>query len=84
MSDNVFSFAQMEKKHKEAEKQNLLDTVEEVRKKIQDEEVTELVFACLTKDGDVDINASVKNRLSAIALLEAGKMILFRDSSVEE
>jgi hypothetical protein len=84
MSDNVFSFAQMEKKHKDAEKQNLLDTVEEVRKKIEDDEVTELVFACLTKDGDVDINASVKNRLSAIALLEAGKMILFRDSSVEE
>ena len=84
MSDNVFSFAQMEKKHKDAEKQNLLDTVEEVRKKIEDDEVTELVFACLTKDGDVDINASVKNRLRAIALLEAGKMILFRDSSVEE
>ena len=84
MSDNVFSFAQMERKHKEAEKQNLLDTVEEVRKKIEDDEITELVFACLTKDGDVDINASVKNRLSAIALLEAGKMILFRDSSVEE
>jgi len=84
MSDNVFSFAQMEKKHKEAEKQNLLDTVEEVRKKIEDDEITELVFACLTKDGDVDINASVKNRLSAIALLEAGKMILFRDSHIEE
>jgi hypothetical protein len=84
MTDNVFSFAQMEKKHKEAEKQNLLDTVEEVRKKIEDGEITELIFACLTKDGDVDINASVKNRLSAIALLEAGKMILFRDSSTEE
>ena len=84
MSDNVFSFAQMERKHKDAEKQNLLDTVEEVRKKIEDDEVTELVFACLTKDGDVDINASVKNRLSAIALLEAGKMILFRDSHIEE
>ena len=43
MSDNVFSFAQMEKKHKDAEKQNLLDTVEEVRKKIESGEITELV-----------------------------------------
>ena len=84
MSDNVFSFAQMEKKHKDAEKQNLLDTVEEVRKKIEDGEITELVFSCLTTDGDVDINASVKNRLSAIALFEAGKMILFRESTTEE
>ena len=84
MSDNVFSFAQMEKKHKDAEKQNLLDTVEEVRKKIEDGEITELVFSCLNTDGDVDINASVKNRLSAIALLEAGKMILFRDVNPEE
>lgn len=84
MSDNVFSFAQMEKKHKDAEKQNLLDTVEEVKRKIDNDEITELVFACLTTEGDVDINASVKNRLSAIALLEAGKMILFRDVNPEE
>jgi len=84
MSDNVFSFAQMEKKHKDAEKQNLLDTVEEVKRKIDNDEITELVFACLTTEGDVDINASVKNRLSAIALLEAGKMILFRESTTEE
>ena len=84
MSDNVFSFAQMEKKHKDAEKQNLLDTVEEVKRKIDNDEITELVFACLTTEGDVDINASVKNRLSAIALLESGKMILFRDVNPEE
>lgn len=84
MSDNVFSFAQVEKKHKDAEKQNLLDTVEEVKRKIDNDEITELVFACLTTEGDVDINASVKNRLSAIALLEAGKMILFRDVNPEE
>ena len=74
----------MEKKHKDAEKQNLLDTVEEVKRKIDNDEITELVFACLTTEGDVDINASVKNRLSAIALLEAGKMILFRDVNPEE
>ena len=84
MSDNVFSFAQVESKHKEAEKQNLLDTVEEVRKKIEDGEITELVFSCLTTDGDVDFNASLKNRLTAIALFEAGKMILFRDVNPEE
>ncbi len=84
MSDNVFSFAQVEKKHKDAEKQNLLNTVEEVKRKIDNDEITELVFACLTIEGDVDINASVKNRLSAIALLEAGKMILFRDVNPEE
>ena len=61
MSDNVFSIAQAESKHKEAEKQNLLDTVEEVRKKIEDGEILNGDIVGLTKT-DAVINIGFKIR----------------------
>jgi hypothetical protein len=59
----------------------MLDTLDEVRKKIEDNEITAFVVCSIRSDDDIEIAACVQDRLDAIGLIEAGKMILFTNGT---
>ena len=78
---NVVNMNDIAKKQKESEKKNLLDTLEEVRQKIENDEIVSYVICSIRNDDDIEISACVQDRLDAIGLIEAGKMILFTNGT---
>ena len=80
---NVVNMEDVTAKQKQAEKENLLNTLEEVKRKIENNEIISFVICSIRSDEDIDINACVKDRLDAIGLIEAGKMILFTNGTKE-
>jgi len=80
---NVVSMDDAAKKQKLSEKKNMLDTLEEVREKIENNEITAFVVCSIRNDDDIEISACVKDRLDAIGLIEASKMILFTNGTKE-
>ena len=80
---NVVNMEDVAAKQKQAEKENLLNTLEEVKRKIENNEIISFVICSIRSDEDIEINACVKDRLDAIGLIEAGKMILFTNGTKE-
>ena len=80
---NVVNMNDIAKKQKETQKKNLLETLEEVKRKIEDDEVLSFVICSSRFDDDIEITACVNDRLTAIGLIEAGKMILFTNGTKE-
>jgi hypothetical protein len=80
---NVVNMNDVAKRQKESEKKNLLDTLEEVRQKIERDEIVSYVICSIRNDDDIEISACVQDRLDAIGLIEAGKMILFTNGTKE-
>lgn len=80
---NVVNMEDVTAKQKQAEKENLLNTLEEVKRKIENNEIISFVICSIRSDEDIEINACVKDRLDAIGLIEAGKMILFTNGTKE-
>jgi hypothetical protein len=78
---NIVNMEDMAAKQKQAEKENLLNTLEEVKQKIEKDEIVSFVICSIRSDEDIEINACVKDRLDAIGLIEASKMILFTNGS---
>ena len=74
---NVVDMKSMAIRQKEEEKKRLLDTLEEVKEKIENDEVSAYVICMMRNDNDIEISACVQDRLDAIGLIEASKMILF-------
>ena len=81
---NVVSMEDVAVKQKQAEKDNLLNTVDEFRKKVENGEVVAFAISSVRSDEDVEITACVKDRLQAIGLIEASKIILFNSGSEGE
>lgn len=78
---NVVNMDDIAKKQKESEKNNLLATIDEVREKIESGEITAFVVCSIRVDEDIEITACVQDRLDAIGLIEASKMILFNNGT---
>lgn len=81
---NIVSMEDVAIKQKQAEKDNLLKTVEEFRKKIENDEIVAFCISSVRIDEDVEITACVKDRLQAIGLIEASKIILFNSGTQGE
>lgn len=81
---NIVSMEDIAIKQKQAEKDNLLKTVEEFRKKIENDEIVAFCISSVRIDEDVEITACVKDRLQAIGLIEASKIILFNSGTQGE
>ena len=54
-------------------KDDLLEVLDALREKIQNDEVTEFVISSMHTDGEVEIYACTKDFVGAIGLFEAGK-----------
>ena len=78
---NVVNIDDVTKRQRETEKNNLLNTLEEIREKIESGVIVSYVICSIRYDEDIEITACVKDRLDAIGLIEAGKMILFSNGT---
>ena len=54
-------------------KDDLLEVIDALKKRIENDEVTEFVISSMHVDGDVEIYACTKDFVGAIGLFEAGK-----------
>lgn len=77
----VVEMNNLAKKQQETEKQNMLNTIDEVRQKIEKGELSSFVVCSMRTDDEVEITACVKDRLDAIGLIEVSKMILFSNAN---
>jgi hypothetical protein len=77
---NVVSFDPQAKAHEER-KSELLEVLEEMRKRIEEGEIKEFVAASVTKEGDVQIHASILDLPGGVGLFEIGKLQLIQLTS---
>lgn len=63
-------------------KANMLDVIDEVRKRIEDGSMEEFVMSSIDKEGEVVIHASVKDMIGGVGLFEIGKNILIQQQTM--
>jgi len=69
-------------KSEQRRKANMLEVIEEVRKRIEDGNMEEFVMSSIDKDGEVNIHASVKDLIGGVGLFEIGKNILISQQTM--
>lgn len=69
---NVVSIADANQKKRKAE---LLETLEEIKKMVENDEITEFVATSINDDGDIKIHAYCKDFIGGVGLFEIGKQI---------
>ena len=74
---NIVSFDPQDKVNKER-KAELLEVLEEIRLGIEEGEIKEFVAASVTKNGNVQIHASVLDLPGGVGLFEIGKIQLIQ------
>jgi CCR4-NOT transcriptional regulation complex NOT5 subunit len=62
-------------KQKQQRKEEMFDVLEEIKKQIEEEEITEFI-ACSNGENGVQIHASLEDSLGGVGLLEVGKHLL--------
>jgi hypothetical protein len=63
-------------------KANLLEVIDEVRKRIEEGNMEEFVMASIDKEGEVNIHASAKDLIGGVGLFEVGKNILIQQQTM--
>ncbi len=63
-------------------KSDLLEIIEEVKKRIEDGEIEEFVMSSIDKDGEIKIHVCVKDMVGGVGLFEIGKTILFQQHAM--
>lgn len=66
------------KKHKA----DLLEVIDDFRKKIEEGEVQEFVLASIDKDGEIMLHTVIKDSIGGIGLFEVGKTILIQQQQL--
>jgi hypothetical protein len=72
---NVVSFDPQAKANDER-KAELLEVLDEMRRRVEEGDIKEFVAASVSKDGDVQIHASVLDLPGGVGLFEIGKVQL--------
>ncbi len=75
---NVVSIADANQKKRKAE---LLETLEEIKKMVENDEITEFVATSINDDGDIKIHAYCKDFIGGVGLFEIGKKIFISQES---
>lgn len=65
------------------QRQCILETLDDIRDKVVKGKVLEYVGCYITGNGIVEINCCVKDRVSAIGIIESGKFILMENNENE-
>jgi len=61
----------------------IIDTLDDIKDKVNKGAVLEYVGCYITSNGIVEINCCVKDRVSAIGIIESGKFILMENNANE-
>lgn len=66
---------------REQRKADLLEVLDEIRRQIEEEEITEFVAVSIDEDGNPQIHSMISDLISAVGLFEMGKhMIIQREA----
>lgn len=63
-------------------KENMLEVIDEVRKRIEEGTIEEFVMTSIDKEGEVQIHASCKDLIGGVGLYEIGKNILIQQQTM--
>jgi len=66
------------------QKSDLLEVLDDLRKQIENGHIEEFVVSSMTKDGEVEIHASVKDLIGGVGLFEIGKNILISQQTLAD
>jgi hypothetical protein len=69
-------------KSEQRRKANMLEVIDEVRKRIEEGNMEEFVMASIDKEGEVNIHASAKDLIGGVGLFEIGKNILIQQQTM--
>jgi hypothetical protein len=69
-------------KSEQRRKANMLEVIDDVRKRIEEGKMEEFVMASIDKEGEVNIHASVKDLIGGVGLFEIGKNILIQQQTM--
>jgi hypothetical protein len=69
-------------KSEQRRKANMLEVIDEVRKRIEEGNMEEFVMASIDKEGEVNIHASAKDLIGGVGLFEVGKNILIQQQTM--
>ena len=69
-------------KSEQRRKANMLEVIDEVRKRIEEGNMEEFVMASIDKHGEVNIHASAKDLIGGVGLFEIGKNILIQQQNM--
>lgn len=72
---NVVSIDPKLKKDEER-KQSMLEVLAEIRRQVEDGEITEFVACSMNEDGEAQIHASCLDLVGGVGLFEVGKHLL--------
>ena len=72
---NVVSIDPKQKKDEER-KQSMLEVLAEIRRQVEEGEITEFVACSMNEDGEAQIHASCLDLVGGVGLFEVGKHLL--------
>lgn len=76
----VVSFDQSQTKF-EQDKRNMLEVLDEMRKRVESGEISELVAASLSPEGEAQIHVFVKDLAGGVGLYEIGKHLFISNQA---
>lgn len=72
---NIVAIDPKQKKEKER-MESMLEVLSEIRRQIEEGEITEFVACSLNRDGDAQVHASCLDLVGGVGLFEVGKNLL--------
>lgn len=76
----VINIGDRSKKKKQSD---LLEVLDDIRKRVEEGHIEEFVVASMDRDGDVEIHVCVKDLVGGVGLYEIGKNILIQQQSYD-
>ena len=76
----VINIGDRSKKKKQSD---LLEVLDDIRKRVEEGHIEEFVVASMDRDGDVEIYVCVKDLVGGVGLYEIGKNILIQQQSYD-
>ena len=67
----------------EEQKQCIIETLDDIKDKVNQGMIREFVGCYMLGNGNVEVNCCVKDRVSAIGIIESGKFILMENNPNE-
>ena len=76
----VINIGDRSKKKKQSD---LLEVLDDIRKRVEEGHIEEFVVSSMDRDGDVEIHVCVKDLVGGVGLYEIGKNILIQQQSYD-
>ena len=76
----VINIGDRSKKKKQSD---LLEVLDDIRKRVEEGHIEEFVVSSMDRDGDVEIHVCVKALVGGVGLYEIGKNILIQQQSYD-